>query len=532
MHQPTSSLTGQYISVGGRPFVVVGAEVHNSSSSTDRAISESFDAINRLGANTVLAPVAWDLFEPAEGSFDTHLLDAMIDAARSRGLKLIPLWFGSWKNAASTYVPAWVKQNPDRFARSVITDGRRIEHLTPFAEESRDADARAFSVMMRRIAEVDADGTVIAVQVENEIGLLGDTRDRGKLAEELFQARVPAEVISAVAGDSEAPLHEEWIAAGRQTEGTWVEVFGTGDRVDEAFMAAGFARYTQVIAAAGRSELDVPMFVNAWLDRDSVLDGPVALAGGKRPGQYPSGGPVLPVAAIWEALAPDIDFIAPDMYVVDATPVFAGYKARRGLLFVPELRGDAPGIPQMFEAIGSHGALGVSPFGVDSYTPDDAETAPLSDAFRLLRAAAAIITRNPSAHIRAITLTEETPDAKIRVGNVDVHVHTKDDWGFVTPTYPGYAIVIEDGDAAAYLMGRGFWITLASDEGTTASFLSATSYELEGDELVPQLCLNGDETASGTLIPFPFAGTGLVPGRAIPTRIPDTGIVRISVYAI
>lgn len=532
MNAANNAWTGPYLAVDGRPFVVVGAEVHNSASSTTRAITRSFDAVQQLGANTVLAPVAWDLFEPAEGSFDTHLLDAMIDGAHSRGLKLIPLWFGSWKNAASTYVPGWVKQNPDRFTRSVLTDGRRIEHLTPFGEPARDADARAFAALMRRIAQADPDNTVIAVQVENEIGLLGDTRDRGELAEALFHTPVPAEIIEAVAGDSDAPLHQEWVEAGSRTDGTWAEVFPAGDRADEAFMAAGFARYTQVVAAAGRAELDVPLFVNAWLDRDSVLDGPVALAGGKRPGQYPSGGPVLPVAAIWEALAPDIDFLAPDMYVDDASPVFAGYKARRDRLFIPELRGDAPGIPQMFEAIGSHRALGVSPFGVDSYTQDDAETAPLTDAFRLLRAAATLIAENPAARTRAITLNEDNPSAEIRIGDVRVNVHTKDEWGFVTPTYPGYAIVVEDGDDAAYLIGRGFWITLTGDEGSSPSFLSATAFEIEGDELLPVLRLNGDETASGSLIPFPFPNTGLVPGRAIPTRIPETGIVRISVYAV
>lgn len=532
MPSTTDLWTGPYLSVDGRPFVVIGAEVHNSSSSTERAITASFDTVALLGANTVLAPVAWDLFEPVEGTYDTRLVDAMIEGARTRGLKLIPLWFGSWKNAASTYVPAWVKRDAERFPRSLLSTGHHAEHLTPFGSTSREADARAFAALMQHIAAVDADRTVIAVQVENEIGLLGDTRDRSNNAERLFNDRVPAAVIHAVAGDVDAPLHAEWVAHGSLREGTWAEVFPAGDRVDEAFMAAGFAAYTQVVAAAGRAELNVPLFVNAWLDRDSVLDGPVALAGGKRPGQYPSGGPVLPVAAIWEELAPDIDFLAPDIYVDDITEVLAGFKARRGRLLIPELRGDSPGIPQMFEAIGNHAALGVSPFGVDSYTPADPEFAPLADAFHLLRAAAAVVAVNPDARMSAIILNEENPGAEIVLGDVTVTLHTKDEWGYVTPVYPGYAIVIEDGPDGVYLLGRGFWITLAGTDGRTASFLSATAFELEGDELVPTLHLNGDETASGSLIPYPFPGSGLVPGRAIPTRIPETGITRFSTYAI
>lgn len=532
MPESTGAWIGPYLAVDGRPFVVVGAEVHNSSSSTERAIARSFDAVRDLGANTVLAPVAWDLFEPTEGSFDTRLLDEMIAGARARGLRLIPLWFGSWKNAASTYVPRWVKQNPERFTRTQLSDGRPIEHLTPFGNEARDADARAFSAMMRRIAEVDDDSTVIAVQVENEIGLLGDSRDRGEKAQAAFDGPVQHEVLIAVASDPTAPLHDEWVAAGSSNSGSWAEIFPSGDRVDEAFMAAAFASYTQTVAAAGRQHLNVPLFVNAWLDRDSVLDGPVALAGGKRPGQYPSGGPVLPVAAIWEALAPDIDFLAPDMYVDEPATVFSSYKSRRGRLFVPELRGDLDGIPQMFEAIGGHRALGVSPFGVDSYELGDNETEKWQDAFNLLRAVATLVSKNPDARMRALALTEDTPGADFAVGNVRVHLHTKDEWGYVTPTYPGYAVIVNDGDDSAYIIGRGFWITLSSEDGTAASFLSATAYERDGDDLVPALQLNGDETASGTLIPFPFRGTGLVAGRAIPTRIPETGIVRISVYAI
>src|SRR4051794_37385970 len=110
-----SSWIGPYFAVDGAPFPVVGAEVHNSSSSTESAIAESFRAVRELGANTVLAPVAWDLLEPAEGVFNFTLLDAMIVTAEELGLRLIPLWFGSWKNAVSTYAPAWVKADSVRF---------------------------------------------------------------------------------------------------------------------------------------------------------------------------------------------------------------------------------------------------------------------------------------------------------------------------------------------------------------------------------------------------------------------------------
>lgn len=525
-----SEWAGPYLAVEGAPFPVIGAEVHNSSSSTHRAIIDSFTRVRLLGANTVLAPVAWDAFEPVEGQFDTSLVDSMIEVAGDLGLRLIPLWFGSWKNAASTYVPDWIKRDPVRFPRTQRAGGRAIEHLTPFGRASQDADARAFAALLHRIAEVDANGIVIAVQVENEIGLLGDSRDRSTLAEDAFAQPVPAGVLTAVASDEAMPVHADWVARGRRTVGSWAELFGVGDRADELFMAAGFAAYTQAVASAGKAHLNVPLYVNAWLDAESPLDGPVAVSGGKRPGEYPSGGPVLSVTAVWETLAPALDFVAPDMYVDDADPVFAGYRKRRGRLFVPELRADESGIGQMFRALGAHRALGVSPFGVDALEPDAPESSQLVDAFRLLRAAAAVIRQHPATAIHGFHLDASTPSARIPVGDVQIEIQTQDAYGHTPPRYPAYGVAIEDGEGGLFLIGRGFWISLAAPDGREASFLSVVQHELDGDGLTPVLRLNGDQTASGTLVPFPFPDTGLLPGRVIPRRLPDSGIARIAVY--
>ena len=531
IEQPQTSAAGwseSYLAVAGRPFPVIGAEVHNSSSSTPHAIAESFAMVRRLGANTVLAPVAWDLFEPVEGEYDPSLFDTMLATARELDLKLIPLWFGTWKNAASTYAPHWVKTDTERFPRAVLSSGRRVEHITPFCSAARDADSRAFATLMRHIREVDVDGTVLAVQVENEIGLLGDSRDRGPLAEAAFAGRVPAEVVKAVAGDPAMPLHEEWRQHGSKAEGSWADVFPEGDRRDEAFMAAAFAAYTEEVAAAGAREHDIPLFVNAWLDADSVLDGSVPLAGGKRPGVYPSGGPVMPVAAIWEALAPALHFLAVDLYVDEAEPVFAPYRSRRGRLFVPELRADAVGIAQMFSAIGTHRAVGIAPFGVDVLDPEDRRTIALADAYGLLRAAAGIIRENPTATMYGFALTEANPSATLVFDDVTLQINTKDEWGRFTPTYPGYGMAIQ-ADGGVYVIGRGFWVTLPTPEGRELSLLSATHYAPDGDHLKLLSHLNGDERG-GNLIPFPFINMPLVAGRAIPTRVPDGGITHLAAY--
>ncbi|MFN2539796.1 MAG: DUF5597 domain-containing protein [Mycobacteriales bacterium] len=524
----TDRWCGAYLAVDGRPFPVIGAEVHNSSSSTLNAIASSFETVRQLGANTVLAPVAWDLLEPVRGQFDFTLTDAMIATARDMSLRLIPLWFGTWKNAVSTYAPPWIKTDTAQFPRAVLSDGRRVEHVTPFCTAARDADARAFAALMAHIRDVDKEGTVLAVQVENEIGLLGDSRDRSPLAEAAFQQPVPAAVVEAIAADPGMPLHEEWVALGAKRTGSWAELFPAGVRCDEAFMATAFASYTGAVAAAGAGEHDIPLYVNAWLDADSVLDGPTPVAGGKQPGDYPSGGPVMPVAAIWEALAPALHFLAVDMYVEDAEPVFAAYRSRRGRLFVPELRADAVGIAQMFSALGTHRAVGVAPFGVDVLDPQDRGTAQLVDAFSLLRAAASIIREHPTATMYGFHLDELNPAPRLQFGDVGIQINTKDEWGMFTPTYPGYGIAIE-ADEGIYVIGRGFWVTLKAPEGRELSLLSAKHYVPDRDGMTLVSRLNGDE-GGGNLIPFPFAGARLVPGRVIPTRVPDGGITHLSIY--
>src|SRR5438270_12145043 len=128
------------IIVEGKPFLVIGGERHNSSeSSLDymRAIWERLVALNR---NTVLAPVSWELIEPEEGVFDFTLVDGLIQDARRHGLRLIFLWFGSWKNGMSSYIPLWVKQDYHRFPRIKLRDGQTVEVLSTLAEANWQAD--------------------------------------------------------------------------------------------------------------------------------------------------------------------------------------------------------------------------------------------------------------------------------------------------------------------------------------------------------------------------------------------------------
>src|SRR3972149_4965232 len=143
-------------SVGAeKPYLILGGEVGNSAATTREAMAPVWPRLVALNLNTVLVPAYWDLVEPTEGEFDFALVDGLIEDARRHNLRLVLLWFASWKNSMSCYAPAWVKTDQARFPRAVGRDGRGLEILSPLNEENAAADARAFAALMRHLREVD-----------------------------------------------------------------------------------------------------------------------------------------------------------------------------------------------------------------------------------------------------------------------------------------------------------------------------------------------------------------------------------------
>jgi len=170
------------------------------------------------------------MFERSEGKFDYTLIDGLIQDARQQHLRLVLLWFGSWKNTSSSYAPDWVKKDFQRFPRIQIQGGKTIELLSTLSDANRDADARAFAALMRHIKEVDGQQhTVIMIQVENEVGMHGDSRDRSPAADKAFDGPVPKELMDYLQKHRDTLIPEfrqVWEAAGAKTSGTWEEVFG------------------------------------------------------------------------------------------------------------------------------------------------------------------------------------------------------------------------------------------------------------------------------------------------------------------
>jgi beta-galactosidase GanA len=227
--------------VDGEPFLILGGEIGNSSASSADSLKEVWPAVRRMNLNTVLAPVYWELIEPAEGRFDFSLVDRLIADARANRMRLVLLWFGAWKNSMSTYTPAWVKADPQRFPYARDAKGRPIEILSALAGTTRDADARAYGALMRHLREVDGNRhTVLMVQVENEIGFVPDAREHGALADAAWAGPVPQELTEHLKRNRdklEPELRSLWEKHGGRTSGPWTEMFGDDPAGQEVFMA-------------------------------------------------------------------------------------------------------------------------------------------------------------------------------------------------------------------------------------------------------------------------------------------------------
>src|SRR5271157_2828119 len=470
--------------VDGRPFLILAGELTNSASSSMEYMEPYWSKLAAANMNTVLAAVTWELVEPEPGKFDFALVDAAIREARRNHLRLIFIWFGSWKNGESTYTPLWVKKNQKQYPLFLSESGQVINYLSVFKEANWKADANAFAALMRHIRQVDGEAhTVLMMQVENEVGCPGGTRDQLPEGKAAFNAPVPRQLMDYMVKNKQnlvSEFRQYWEAAGGKTSGTWAEVFGNQPMTNEIFMAWYYALYVDQVAKAGKAEYPLPMFINVDL--------------GEGIGNYSAGG-ALPIQLnVWQQGAPSIDIIGPDIYMPNFAEWCQRYDRSGNPMWIPETRADAA---NAFYAIGSHAAMGISPFGIERGADS---TTPFAQAYGLLaQAAPEILEAQAKGTIKAVLLDAKHPTETVKLGNYSFAFSVGRGRGPApaaagnAQTPSSYAILISTGPDDYTILGSGVQATFNGPGPSPAAVAKLEEGTYVDGRWVPGRRLNGDD---------------------------------------
>lgn len=508
----------------GNPMLLLGLQAHNSSTGTpmiDRAIR----AVQLYGGNLLEAPIYWYAIEPRQDVYDMTLLRDLIDKTRAAGLKLIVLWFGTSKNGHPNYVPEYVKLDPATYRLALGVGGVVLPALSPHCAAALERDRKAFCEVMAFLRDYDGEErTVVAVQVENEMGISGTDRDYSDLGEAAYALPVPEEIRGVALEDTGLPdgAPAVPVSAPAADGATWRGVFGR--HAHEAFSAWHHARYINAIAEAGKAIYDIPLTANAWIGEMGIEEAGV---------NYPSGGLVGRVLDIWKIAAPALDLLCPDIYRPakrDFTRIARRYARPDNALFIPE---SAPtGVANALNAIwavAELGAIGICGFGAenallaDGTLSDDARTMAIS--MKAMAALAPLLIRfRGTGKVHAI-LQEEFADRQyLRLARWHVEakfisagairglsstINMRDPANRWHLEERGRAILIEAGEDEFYLAGAGVgldftrrpdphdpnpYATLMSRQATQLNFLSVEEGHFEGDTWVVDFIRNGDES--------------------------------------
>jgi hypothetical protein len=479
--------------VQGKPFLILGGELGNSSAGTAAQADAILPEMARMHLNTVLMPLAWEQVEPKEGTFDFGILEHWIDAARQQNLHLVLLWFGSWKNAFSEYAPAWVKADTRRFPRAQSADGAPLEILSTFGAETLRLDSRAFEAVMAHLREKDQERqTVLMVQVENEMGYLGPGRDRSPEANRQYDGPVPQELIhrlSARRTELSPELADHFNAQGA----TWRDVFG--EAANEVFMAWRYAAWVESVAKAGKKEYPLPLYVNAQL--------PYLM---ERPGEYPSGGPHPYYLEVYRAMAPDMDFYAPDIYWPEFEYWVKRYEIKGNPIFIPEAKMDSAPWNALY-AYGAAKAIGFCPFGIDSLHPP---TRPSDPKPAIMQAYAAIssledvlIAAQSAGRTRGVVLHATSARAKqsVALGGYLFEASLSRAWSTgALQENDGGMLLIESRPDEFFVVGSGLTVKISRDPDVDTRIAGIASIEevsRAGAEWTVSARLNGDQSNQG-----------------------------------
>ena len=483
--------------VNGEPFILLGAQVRNSSGWPSE-LNSVWKQAKQMHVNTVEIPIYWEDVEPEKGRFNFATVDAIVEGARENDLRLVLLWFATWKNGAMDYAPGWVKADPATYPRMIDPAGNPVRVLSPHSETNRNADRDAFTAFMRHLKQIDGvHRTVIMVQVQNEPGSLFTVRDYSDASNKLFAGPAPADFVRKLG----------------KSAGTWSEVFGA--EAEEAFAAYHVATYVNAVAEAGKKEYPLPMSVNVWLKERKAYERPAE--------NYPSGGATSNMLDVWKAAAPGIDVLAPDIYVRDYVgyrEVCESYLRPDNALLIPETGGSGRFVGYMFYALADYGAIGWAPFGFN-VPGDNANLSPrLKDVaanFGLLGPALPKIAElQASGKLKAAVEQDQLTNIHLVFDEYEALTS----FGSLRPGYGGLSASGTQNKKGRVLIGQEspdeFWVMgfegrvtfrpKLGSEKQNAQFLRVEVGHFENGEWKVERLLNGDST----FFALRMSGTGTI----------------------
>ncbi len=517
------------IVANGKPMLMIGGELGNSSASTPEDVKRTFSHLHKMGLNTVLVPISWELIEPQEGTFDMSMLGVILTEARRNKLKVVLLWFGAWKNSMSCYAPEWFKRDVKRFPRAHTPEGKPVEEASSLSKNVLEADKRAFCRIMAYLRDYDAhEQTVIMVQVENEIGMIEVPRDYSADATRMYQSAVPRQLTDYLKSHQKSlhPYLKAKLQPQAKANANWPQLFGDDIYTEEIFQTWTYATYVEQIAKSGREIYDLPMYVNVALNSRN-----------RQPGQYPSGGPLAHLIDLWHCGAPSIDVLGVDIYDKGIRSWLSKYHLPNNPLFVPEIRLEDKDAMYALYAFGHHGAMGFCPFSIEDYplttatkandwkqidvSQDDQLNAfssvssssfsPLVASYQLLRQAEPLILeRQGTNDMDAVLLDSEQREAEIVTPDgirlTVRHSYTLG-WeaGAKDTEWPETAcIILRLGKEDYLVIGSGVVVTFSPEKGDGCIGL-AKCEEVTIDDGRQHIVrhLNGDQTHQGRHVRIP-----------------------------
>jgi hypothetical protein len=447
--------------VKGKPFFPIGGQGMNQAGQSAKEAEIAFKAVKTLNGNTCLIPIHWSQVEPKEGKFNFSIVEELLTSARKYHLKLILLWFATWKNGNMDYTPSWVKTNPKRFKRVVASNGKTLWVLSSHCKANLEADKKAFTALCAYLKKVDrVKRTVIGLQVENEPGIIGSDRDYSSEANKIFVSPIPKELITKMKNQGGGRTFDLWQQAGGERTGMWSEIFGRF--AGELFTGWSIATYVDSIAKAGKAVYNIPMHINVWLHQDWDIAGE----------SYPSGGAVRNTLDIYKWFTPHIDIIAPDIYFFDSKryeEVCKIYARKDNPFYVPESGTSGSNAWLMFRAVADYNAIGYHCFGVERIMAEDGSVRPesqqLVESFRFLSSAIPLLLKYQGTGKIHAVVQEENMDSQIL--DLDGYVgkiHFEASRWVKQPNTPverrGRGLIIQANTHEFYLVGDHYRLTL------------------------------------------------------------------------